>query len=663
MMKKYIDILNRKLENILHDVENEMLDDPTIFEFVQNKHELYKLLLIQTDILTEYLEDFNINKLDKTLYKTFYEELNIPYTVVYKVLNTLKLKLIQILRNQHLDKIEIYEFSNYFQKLLDEIAKIYIKKDSKSLKNVIDSPFKKYLMFNSHIKWLENILYCIENEDLTNFPLTSHQECEFHKVLFYPESLLVCLDKNLCVYLEDLHRMIHKMADSFYTFYKNKQFSEAYFLFKDLKEQILKFKQIISELYFTTYSNVENNFFRLIEMIEYSQDLYLTMIDIKNLKNLNTIYSEQTITTALLEFEKKLSTFINHKESNLLIKGVTSDFYLLNTNISDEEFQNFIKDLKSYIQQLNINVNDFNHNLDALIVSIKIDRFAEFKNFELIKGFSYLKKEAQKQKKDILYIPNASKIINDIINEKINEKFIYKKTNDGDIEVVFQPIYDVKENKIFTLEVLGRIKNNNKLIPAGIFIDKIYEMNLVTKFDMHILDRIIEKKVLIQRVTPRLFINISFQSLLNDKYLNKLEQLFKTFNKTEIILELTEQKFVENYEIIEKINKEHNIFFAVDDFGSGYSSLKTLSTLVKKGVLKVLKIDGSLIKDILIDHYDKKIVKIISQLGQELELLTVAEYIENEEVLKLIDQLNINLAQGFHLSKPKTIEELMLDVN
>jgi len=291
-MKKYIDMLHSNFETILNDVENEILDDPTVFEFIQNKHKLYKLLLMQTDILTEYLEDFNINKLDKTLYKIYYEKLDIPYTVIYKVLNTLKLKLIQILRNQHLDKIEIYEFANYFQKLLDEIAKIYIKKDSKSLKNIIDSPFIKYLMFNSHIKWLENILYCIENEDLTRFPLINPKECEFHKVLFYPESLLVCLDKNLCVYLEDLHRIIHKMADSFYTFYKNNQFSEAYFLFKDLKEQIFKFKQIISELYFTTYSNVENNFFKLIEILESSQDLYLTMIDIKNLKNLNTIYSE-----------------------------------------------------------------------------------------------------------------------------------------------------------------------------------------------------------------------------------------------------------------------------------------------------------------------------------------------------------------------------------
>ena len=662
-MKKYIDILHSKLETILNDVENEILDDPTVFEFIKNKHELYKLLLIQTDILTEYLQDFNIDKLDKNLYTTFYKELNIPYTIIYKVLNSFKLKLIHILKNNHLDKIEIYEFSKYFQKLLDEIAKIYIKKESKSLKNVIDSPFKKYLMFNAHIKWLENILYCIENEDMTKFPIKGHRECELNKILFYPESLLVCLDKNLCVYLEDLHRMIHKMADSFYTFYKNSQFSEAYFLFKDLKEQVLKFKQIISELYFTTYSNVENNFFKLIEILESSQDLYLTMIDIKNLKNLNKIYSEQTITTALLEFENKLSAFINNKKNNLFIKGTTFDFYLLNTNISDEEFQNFIKDLKSYIQQLNINVNDFNHNLDALILSIKIERFAEFKDFELIKGFSYLKKEAKKQNKDILYVPDASKIINDIINEKINEKFIYKKINDNEVEVVFQPIYDIKENKIFTIEALGRIKNNNKLLPAGIFIDKIYEMNLVTKFDMHILDRIIEKKDLIQRVTPRLFINISFQSLLNNDYLNKLEQLFKTFDKTEIILELTEQKFVENYEIIEQINKEHNIFFAVDDFGSGYSSLKALSKLVKKGVLKILKIDGTLIKDILIDHYDKKIVKIISQLGQELELLTVAEYIENEEVLKVIDKLNINLAQGFHLSKPKTIEELLLETD
>jgi len=662
-MKKYINVLNTELDYILNDVENELLDDSTIFEFIKNKNELYKLLLLQTDILSEYLKDFHLNKLNKTLYDNFYQKLDIPYTVIYKTLNLLKIKLIKLLTHGGLDKIEIYEFSQYFQKLLDGIAKIYIQKDITVLKNIIQSPFKKYLLFSSHASWVENLINSIETDNLNIYPLISHKECEFSEILFYPESLMVCIDKNLCVYLEDLHQIIHKMSDSFYVFYKNEQFSEAYFLFKDLKEQILKFKQIISELYFVTYSNVEINFFKLVEILEYSDDLYLTMIDIKNLKNLNKIYGEQTVTKALCQFETELSNFINHKENNLLIKGTTSDFYLLNTKYSSDEHKEFMFNLKQYIQNKDLKINELNINFDSLLVSIKLDKFSEYKDFELIKVFSYLKKESKKENNDFIYVENATDIINRVINEKINEQFIYKKTNDGELDVMFQPIYDVKTKEIFTLEVLGRIKDNNKLIPAGIFIDTVYEMNIVTKFDMKILDKIIEKQPLIERVSPRLFINISFQSLLDKDYLAKLKELFETFVNTEIILELTEQKFVENYEIIEQINKEHNIFFAVDDFGSGYSSLKALADLVKKGVLKILKIDGSLIKDILEDNYDEKVVKIISQLGQELELLTVAEYIENEEILKIIDKLNINLAQGYYLSKPKKIEDLLLDMD
>ena len=662
-MKKYLDIINSELEIILIDIEHEILDDPTISEFTTNKNALYQSILQQTDILTDYLEDFHSDKFNTQLYTDFYENLNIPYTIIYRTLNSLKTKMIKTLDINGIEKLEIYQFSQYFQKFLDQIAKIYIKKELKSLKDILNSPFKQYLLFNSHINWLSKIVQSIEKDDMTIFPITTHKSCEFSKVLMYPESLMVCIDKNLCVYLEDLHKIIHKMADSFYVFYNSKQFSEAYFVFKDLKEQILKFKQLISELYFVTYSNIEFNFFKLVEMLEYSQDLYLTMIDIKNLKNLNKIYGEQTITSALLQLETEIKNHINNLEQNLLIKGLTSDFYLLNIHYTQKEHQNFIQDLNNYIKNTTLKIDDLEINFEALLITIKIDKFSELKDSEIIKIFSYIKKESKSQNTNIIYKPNINDIVKIILTETIDEKFIYTKTNNGDIDVMFQPIYDIKTNKIFTLEALGRISHENRLIPAGAFINKIYEMNLITQFDTKILDKLIEKKPLLSKITPRIFLNISFQSLLNDKYLDKLNQLFKTFDDIEIILELTEQKFVENYEMIEKINQEHNIFFAVDDFGSGYSSLKSLAELVKKGILKILKIDGSLIQDILEDNYDKKIVKIISQLGKELELLTVAEYIENENVLKTIDNLKINLAQGYYLSKPKTIEELILDLN
>jgi EAL domain-containing protein (putative c-di-GMP-specific phosphodiesterase class I) len=251
-------------------------------------------------------------------------------------------------------------------------------------------------------------------------------------------------------------------------------------------------------------------------------------------------------------------------------------------------------------------------------------------------------------------------LLEKIINEKYNEKFIINKLKNKDVDIVFQPIYNVHSKEIYTLEVLGRIVDNDKLIPAGVFIDKIYEMNLIEKFDVLILDRLMEKEKIIKQVADKIFINISFQSLLNSEYLEKLTYVLNHLN-IGMILELTEQKFVENLDLVVDIHKKYGIEFAVDDFGTGYSSLKTVVDLVKEGVLKILKIDGSLIKDIETDEYMRKIVKIISRLGTELDLKTVAEYVENEEVYELLRFYRIDLAQGFYLSKPKTIEDLLAE--
>jgi len=123
----------------------------------------------------------------------------------------------------------------------------------------------------------------------------------------------------------------------------------------------------------------------------------------------------------------------------------------------------------------------------------------------------------------------------------------------------------------------------------------------------------------------------------------------------------TSLEFLENLDIVNEIHQKNRIFFAIDDFGSGYSSLKTVIDLVKRKILKVLKIDGSLVINMNSDEYLKKIIKIISQIGHEFYILTVAEFVENEKVLEYLKDLKVNLAQGYYLSLPKTIEELLIE--
>ncbi len=659
---KYNEIIKEKIPLILDEVRKNIKMNRSVYDFVDNEKELDRLLDIQEELVKKYLLNFEKKDFNEKFCYQFYKDLNIPYAIVFASLNFIKKSIMKELSFLINNKNEIFEFSEYFELFINLAAKVYLKKEISSLKKIKNSSFKDFLLYKSVLDYANKIIDTVSEDNSKNFPLVAPKECTFSEYLYYPESLMICIDKNLCGYLDELHTLIHRSANSFYIFYTKKNFSEAYFIFKDLKEQILKLLSTISELYFVTFSDVEKSFFKLSELIEHDETVYLTMIDFKNLKNYNNIYGELKISDILNKLEKKLKRFFSSDMARtLFIKGITSNFYIMNIRCkTDDEYEKMIFSISDIINSV---LKKEKIDLEFIVCGLKIERFSQYKDSEIIKMLHILKDEAKKQKKDLLLaiVEGEIETLKKIFYEKYTKKFIKEKIKNNEIEIVFQPILNLCDSKIYSLEVLGRINDFGKYISAGVFIDKIYEMGMIDKFDIAILNKIIENLDSIEKVTNRIFVNVSFKALLNEEYLKKIDELVEKNKSIEIVFELTEQKFIENIEIVEELHKKHNLYFAIDDFGSGYSSLKSVVDLVKKGVLKVLKIDGTLIDTMADDIYLQKIVKIISQMSSELEILSVAEYVETDAILKYLEKFGIDLAQGYFISKPKLISELLVE--
>ena len=92
--------------------------------------------------------------------------------------------------------------------------------------------------------------------------------------------------------------------------------------------------------------------------------------------------------------------------------------------------------------------------------------------------------------------------------------------------------------------------------------------------------------------------------------------------------------------------------FALDDFGSGLSSFSYL----KKLSIDYLKIDGSLVKDIVSSRLDQTMVSSIADIANVLNVKTIAEYVENDSILEVLKGLNIDYAQGYGIMKPQAVE-------
>ncbi|MEO2083755.1 MAG: EAL domain-containing protein, partial [Desulfurobacteriaceae bacterium] len=128
-------------------------------------------------------------------------------------------------------------------------------------------------------------------------------------------------------------------------------------------------------------------------------------------------------------------------------------------------------------------------------------------------------------------------------------------------------------------------------------------------------------------------------------------------SKLKFGFEITEQAIIEDLRVLKEFFRDLEIPISIDDFGTGYSSFSQLINLVEKIPIKYLKIDGSYVKLLSTDNRKKAVavIKSINSMAHAMEIETVAEFVENEEILKHLQYLNVDYGQGYLFGKPEII--------
>ena len=94
---------------------------------------------------------------------------------------------------------------------------------------------------------------------------------------------------------------------------------------------------------------------------------------------------------------------------------------------------------------------------------------------------------------------------------------------------------------------------------------------------------------------------------------------------------------------------------ALDDFGVGLSSF----SYIKNFSVNIIKIDGNFVKNVVHSEVDKAIVQTMNEMAHRLGMQTVAEYVENLDILKFISEIGVDFAQGYAIGKPEPISKLI----
>lgn len=234
----------------------------------------------------------------------------------------------------------------------------------------------------------------------------------------------------------------------------------------------------------------------------------------------------------------------------------------------------------------------------------------------------------------------------------------------NEFSLSYQPIVDPFHNTVISVEALLRWNNKTlgKVAPSE-FIEVAEENGLIVEIGAWVLERSCQqlKKWHDQGLhNLSIAVNISSRQF---KQGNLLEVINRALTGADLDpryleLELTESLLIENINsVIDTITalKKLGVSLSIDDFGTGYSCLSYL----KRFPVDKLKIDRSFISDIASDHNNAAIVHAVVNLGHSLGLTVLAEGVETEEQLDIIQSYHCDLAQGFYFSKPIQEDEVL----
>ena len=233
----------------------------------------------------------------------------------------------------------------------------------------------------------------------------------------------------------------------------------------------------------------------------------------------------------------------------------------------------------------------------------------------------------------------------------------------GELRLHYQPQLDPRSGRVTSTEALVRWqRGDGRLLSPGDFFDipngddffvSLGEWTL--RESLAQLDRWHAEGIPIHRVA----VNLAPQQLRYDDLLPMVNDALRRSRAGPggLELELTETHMVENMDRCRdtfEVLRARGVRIAIDDFGSGYSSLGYLKHLP----IDTLKIDRSLTADVLTDPVNATIVKSVAQLANGLQLTSVAEGVESENQYLCLAALGCDRLQGFWVSRPQPPEDL-----
>ena len=383
----------------------------------------------------------------------------------------------------------------------------------------------------------------------------------------------------------------------------------------------------------------------------------LLYLDLDNFKNINDTFGHSCGDKILIEVAKRL------KESLKICTGIATrysgDEFIIVTKQDDKEA---IIEYSEYLLKIISRPYYIDLNTFQLTCSIGIARFPyDGNNIETLLSYADNSMFMAKKRKNNYHFFSKDRH-RQLMNNTEIEQQLHGAIANNEISLVYQPQLD-NQQRLYGVEALVRW-NNKKLgfVPPDRFIKIAEDSGLMPELGLYIMHKaMLEISTLktLEKLDFKLSINVSVKQFMQSSFLKKLLQacIYHAMDKTSITIEITENLFIENLDQLLPIfneMKQHGILLSLDDFGTGYSSL----SMLKKVPFDELKIDKSFVDYITEQKSEKEMLKSIIAMGKNLGILVLAEGVETNEQVKILQKAGCDIFQGYYFAKPLSIDAL-----
>jgi len=375
----------------------------------------------------------------------------------------------------------------------------------------------------------------------------------------------------------------------------------------------------------------------------------LLIMDLNRFKEVNDTLGHSFGDALLCEVAYRLKKLV--RQSDFVARLGGDEFAMILTGINDNTVDQVCKSICCTLEEV-YTINDHNLYLGASI-GISIYPKHGYSTVNLLKNADIAMYNA-KNSNSSYEIYEADKNVHNI--QKLNllsDLRIAVERNELFME--FQPIYSIQQHAILGFEALIRWNHPtlNIVYPKS-FIDTAEQTGLIRKITYWVIDQALYACKQWHKNNPEIYVSINITSWdLHESMVNVIQSALNKYNlpPSSLVLELTERSVMtESITVRHTLEMIHKmgIHFAMDDFGTGFSSMTYLQQLP----IQLLKIDQSFVMHMSEQKSDALIVKSIIELAHNLNLRVVAEGVETENTLDSLSRLNCDCIQGNFFSRP-----------